>query len=791
MRRVILNIVLLVACFPISNLYAQKLEVTVEKDEMSVSTKVKSDVPSSRLIVSSAIQLNYTTNMSEIDADDIYHGVVNGMYSDTIYFYLTPDDCKRRVSFMAEGYPTETASFVLLAKETYKCLVFDPNTKTTEVALSKKSAEWQFRMAQNFDFGRDDFEQDQNEAVRWYKQAAEQGYSLAQVTLGMKYSTGVQGVAKDISESTKWFLIAAQQGNPIAQYAIANYFMNGYGVEKSSSKAYYWYKEAAKSGVDKSHYRMVDVLLDGYGSTQDVIDQLNWFRDLADKNDAEAQYIYGKLLIERMYSPKNESIGIAYLNNAIALSNDDAMFYLGNRYLDKTKKNHDVVKGVDLLRMADNVGNFYAPYVLEHYDSIFTDEEKFIYTKYFAEHESIDDITALGHMYFNGVGTDQNYTEAYNCYVKATENGDTTVFYELALCYYSGLGTSKNPKKAFENFFKAHELGCIDSKFYLGECYYNGFGTNIDYNKAFEFYSVAAEHNHATAINGKGLCYYNGRGVKKDLTTAFNLFREALKGDIYNAALSLGDYYYYSYNPEADDKTRKNTLNKTKYYYELSAKEGNPKAQNILGVYILNTNKLEANNKGSKEKLLPTSRQQAEALGWFEKSSNNNNLDAIYNYAYSLIAFTNEKLLYGSDMGKTAVEKFKVAANLGHKPSMAALSYFYQYNCINLSDAYHWIEKAAEGENDLYKALLGAFMMQNAKELISILQKPESTIHAIGAQHLLAVENNKDCSFVYPLLLDYYKKIDKDRKKAKVYKSKMKKLSDEELLSPEQPNFIR
>ena len=52
---------------------------------------------------------------------------------------------------------------------------------------------------------------DDKEAVKWYRKAAEQDYARAQTILGIAYSNGL-GVAKDEAEAVKWYRKAAKQG---------------------------------------------------------------------------------------------------------------------------------------------------------------------------------------------------------------------------------------------------------------------------------------------------------------------------------------------------------------------------------------------------------------------------------------------------------------------------------------------------------------------------------------------------------------------------------------------------
>ena len=52
--------------------------------------------------------------------------------------------------------------------------------------------------------------QDYNEAARWYRMAAEQGYAPAQGSLGLMYVTG-EGVPKDYEKAVQWYRKAARQ----------------------------------------------------------------------------------------------------------------------------------------------------------------------------------------------------------------------------------------------------------------------------------------------------------------------------------------------------------------------------------------------------------------------------------------------------------------------------------------------------------------------------------------------------------------------------------------------------
>ena len=89
-------------------------------------------------------------------------------------------------------------------------------------------------------------EKNEAEAVKWFRQAADQGLAMAQYSLGCCYGNG-EGVEKDEAESVKWYRKAAEQGNADAQYNLGCCYDNGHGVEKDQVEAYAFYNLAAIS----------------------------------------------------------------------------------------------------------------------------------------------------------------------------------------------------------------------------------------------------------------------------------------------------------------------------------------------------------------------------------------------------------------------------------------------------------------------------------------------------------------------------------------------------------------
>jgi hypothetical protein len=75
------------------------------------------------------------------------------------------------------------------------------------------------------------------EAVRWFRLAAEQGYDLAQFNLGNMYRDG-DGVPENDVEAVKWYRLAAEQGQVNAQNELGLLYSSGVGVPENDVKAY-------------------------------------------------------------------------------------------------------------------------------------------------------------------------------------------------------------------------------------------------------------------------------------------------------------------------------------------------------------------------------------------------------------------------------------------------------------------------------------------------------------------------------------------------------------------------
>lgn len=82
-------------------------------------------------------------------------------------------------------------------------------------------------------------EQDDQEALRWFRLAAEQGHSGSQFFIGLGYAEK-RGVPQDYKEAVRWFRLAAEQGHPLAQSFLGGMYYFGRGVAQDYTYAHMW-----------------------------------------------------------------------------------------------------------------------------------------------------------------------------------------------------------------------------------------------------------------------------------------------------------------------------------------------------------------------------------------------------------------------------------------------------------------------------------------------------------------------------------------------------------------------
>jgi TPR repeat protein len=106
--------------------------------------------------------------------------------------------------------------------------------------------------------------QDNQQAVLWLQESAEQGDIAAQVELGVVFDK-----MQDYGQALIWYRKAADQGNARAEYNIGLAYQDGESVPKDVAQAMVWYRKAADQGDALAQFNIGDLYDEGIDVPQD------------------------------------------------------------------------------------------------------------------------------------------------------------------------------------------------------------------------------------------------------------------------------------------------------------------------------------------------------------------------------------------------------------------------------------------------------------------------------------------------------------------------------------------
>ena len=121
----------------------------------------------------------------------------------------------------------------------------------------------------------------------------------AQYRLGMKYNFG-RGVTENDSEAVKWYRKAAEQGHVGAQYALGWAYFKGEGVPQNYGEAFNWYHKAAEQGDSSSQYRLGVMYENGEGVAQDYVASYLWYHLASQAHELESARKHRNRIAEEM-----------------------------------------------------------------------------------------------------------------------------------------------------------------------------------------------------------------------------------------------------------------------------------------------------------------------------------------------------------------------------------------------------------------------------------------------------------------------------------------------------------
>jgi TPR repeat protein len=123
---------------------------------------------------------------------------------------------------------------------------------------------------------------DYRESLRWYRQAAAQGFAKAEAAIGVDYLEA-RGVDPDAAEGARWLRLAADRNEAEAQLRLGDCYAAGKGVAKEPVQAAQWYRKASAGRSAEAQSRLAKCYATGTGVEKDLVMAYAWYM-VADAN---------------------------------------------------------------------------------------------------------------------------------------------------------------------------------------------------------------------------------------------------------------------------------------------------------------------------------------------------------------------------------------------------------------------------------------------------------------------------------------------------------------------------
>lgn len=150
---------------------------------------------------------------------------------------------------------------------------------------------------------------------------------------------------------------------------------------------------------------------------------------------------------------------------------------------------------------------------------------------------------ALGCFYRRGIGTNQDFSKAFEWFDKSAKQGFDKAKFNLSICYKKGEGTAVDYQKHVKLLMQLCDSGFIPSYNYLAICYMKGQGVEKDEKKAIKLWEYASEKDDPKAQRNLGYRYLAGNDVPKDINKGLQLLKSASERNDVIAFRLLGECY--------------------------------------------------------------------------------------------------------------------------------------------------------------------------------------------------------------------------------------------------------
>ncbi|MDR3149129.1 MAG: sel1 repeat family protein, partial [Oscillospiraceae bacterium] len=232
---------------------------------------------------------------------------------------LTNDAFKELVSLIGntDRYKAAVTKLNRYAdKDTSPQGTFFTDPQTAREAADKGNIDAAYTLSQLYSQGFA-VKQDDKEALKWERTAAEGGHTAALNNLASRYITGA-GVDVDYAEAMRLLLKAETvpnpfgQGNPFARVNLGDLYRDGLGVEQDYTEAIRWYQLACDYQIPSGYYRMGNLYENGFSVERNFEKALEYYQKSAAPNPS-----FDGMIQADEYSPDNAQQAITRVSALI------------------------------------------------------------------------------------------------------------------------------------------------------------------------------------------------------------------------------------------------------------------------------------------------------------------------------------------------------------------------------------------------------------------------------------------------------------------------------------------
>ncbi|WP_417714515.1 SEL1-like repeat protein [Pseudophaeobacter arcticus] len=271
-------------------------------------------------------------------------------------------------------------------------------------------------------------------------------------------------------------------------------------------------KHLAENGTNmQAQYRYGRVLMEGRGGPQDLMAARDWLERAAAQNQASAAVLLARLYLSAAPGgpARNPERAAVVLRSAAVRGHGEAQYYLGLLYRSGEGVRADPVESLTWMQAAAENGNVEAQF-------------------------------ELSRAYAEGLGTAVDSALALVWLQQAAEAGHSEAQYWLAFALDSGRGVLRNRAAGLNWLLRAAEGGFLRAQVALGKKYLTGEGAPVNPHEALRWLSLGVAADDLDAKVALGLALMGGQGIAANLAQARQLLSEAAAEGVSQASFALG-----------------------------------------------------------------------------------------------------------------------------------------------------------------------------------------------------------------------------------------------------------